>query len=124
MATTGWKLNETDRLELLERFPPEWPDVIADHITLEASAAVDEPLPDQKEAEIVGGINDDEGLQVMVVAINGSIDRPDGGIFHITWSLDRKRGRKAYNSNTVIAERGWRPVDDPIPIRISPARFD
>lgn len=120
MAIMGWKLDPEDRARLLERFPPEWPDIVADHITFAADAG--EPLP-EADAEIVGGINDGEGLQAMVVAMDGSTDRPDGGTYHITWSLDRKRGRKPADSNTVIAERGWRPLDDPIPIRIAPALF-
>jgi hypothetical protein len=60
----------------------------------------------------------------MVVSIGGGPERPDGGTYHITWSLDRKAGREAVESNRVIAEHGWRPLDDPVPIRIVPARFD
>lgn len=123
MPVTGWKLDSDEREVLLERFPPEWPDVIADHITLNAEASDNDPLPDTEQAEIVGGINDGEGLQAMVVAIGGSTDRPDGSTYHITWSLDRERGRKPVESNDVIAKRGWRPLDDPVPIRIRPARF-
>jgi hypothetical protein len=123
MAVTGWKLDREERERLLERFLPEWPDVIADHVTLDAEADRNDPLPQAASAEIVGGINDDEGLQAMVVAIDGSTDRPDGSTYHITWSLDRKRGRKAVQSNNVIARRGWRPLDNPVPIRIIPARF-
>ncbi|MDX3911635.1 MAG: hypothetical protein QHC67_17765 [Sphingobium sp.] len=123
MPVTGWMLDRKQREELLERFPPEWPDVIADHITLDARAAENDPLPEAEGAEIVGGINDGEGLQAMVVAIDGSTDRPDGSTYHITWSLDRTRGRKPVESNDVIAERGWRPLDDPVPIKIRPARF-
>lgn len=123
MAVTGWKLDEKDRVRLLERFPPEWPDVIANHVTLDAEAGDDPPLPFAVRAEIVGGINDSEGLQAMVVAIDGSTDRPDGSTYHITWSLDRSRGREAIESNDVIADRGWRPLDDPVPIRIEPARW-
>jgi hypothetical protein len=123
MSAIGWKLDEADRAALLERFPPEWPDIVADHITLEADADDDAPLPTAERAEIVGGINDGEGLQAMVVAIDGSTDRPDGGTYHITWSLDRRRGREAIQSNDVLALRGWRPLDDPAPIRIVPAQF-
>ncbi|RZI67941.1 MAG: hypothetical protein EOP13_27615 [Pseudomonas sp.] len=123
MAVTGWKLDSKEREQLLERFVPEWPDVIADHITLDAEAKRNDPLPPAASAKIVGGINDEEGLQAMVVAIDGSTDRPDGSTYHITWSLDRKRGRKAVQSNDVIAKRGWRPLDNPVPIRIIPARF-
>lgn len=45
MSVTGWKLDPTDRAELLKRIPPEWPDVIADHIILNAQARADDPLP-------------------------------------------------------------------------------
>ena len=123
MPVTGWMLDRKEREKLLRRFPPEWPDVIADHITLDANAEQDDPLPEVGHAEIVGGINDGEGLQAMVVAIDGSTDRPDGSTYHITWSLDRSRGRKPVQSNDVIAERGWRPLDDPVPISIRPARW-
>ena len=123
MATIGWKIEDTQRSELLERFPPAWPDIVADHITLETGADADSQLPDATRAEIVGGINDGEGVQTMVVAIDGSTHRPDGGTYHITWSLDRDRGRKASDSNAVIAEFGWQPLDNPVPIGITPARF-
>src|SRR3546814_9902597 len=51
-------------------------------------------------------VDDGEGLQALIVSIDGSTDRPDGSTYHITWSLDRSRGRKAVQSNDVIAERG------------------
>lgn len=89
MPVTGWMLDRKEREALLERFPPEWPDVIADHITLDADADLKDPLPEAENAAIVGGINDGEGLQAMVVAVDGSTDRPDGSTYHITWSLDR-----------------------------------
>ncbi|WP_257557200.1 hypothetical protein [Sphingobium sp. CFD-2] len=111
------------RAQLLERFPPTWPDVIADHVTLQAGASANEPLPAQEAAEIVGRVDDGEGLQALIVSIDGSTDRPDGSTYHITWSLDRSRGRKAVQSNDVIAERGWEPLPTPVPIHIQPARF-
>lgn len=123
MAVTGWKLDPEERAALLARFPPAWPDVIADHVTLDAQAKRDTPLPRATEATIVGTIDDGEGLQALVVAIDGTTDRPDGSTYHITWSLDRKRGRKPVQSNEVIAKLGWRPLDAPLPIRIIPARF-
>ena len=123
MPGTGWKLDEADRLSLLGRFPPLWPDVVADHITLKSSAAENEPLPEEQPAEIVGSISDGEGLQAMIVVVGDHVGRPDGGTFHITWSLDRSRGREASQSNDVIADLGWRRLPQPVPIRIIPARF-
>jgi len=123
MSVTGWKLDRVQRAELLARFPPEWPDVIADHVTLDCRAGAEDPLPEASTAEIVGSISDGEGLQAMVVALDGATDRPDGSTYHITWSLDCGRGRKAVESNDVIARLGWQPIDDPVHIRLIPARF-
>src|SRR3546814_13760953 len=106
MPVTGWKLDRNVRAQLLERFPPTWPDVIADHVTLQAGASANEPLPAQEAAEIVGKVDDGVGLQALIVSIDGRTDRPDGSTYHITWSLDRSRGRTAIQSNDVIAERG------------------
>lgn len=87
MAVTGWKLDAADRPRLLARFPPRWPDVIADHVTLDADAAQDGPLPHDVRAQIVGHADDGRGLEALVVAIDGSTDRPDGGTYHISRAL-------------------------------------
>jgi hypothetical protein len=122
-TVTGWRLDPAERESLLRRFPPEWPDVIADHITLDAKAGPKAALPQETEAQIVGEINDGEGLQAIVVAVGSTTDRPDGSTYHITWSLDCARGRRPVQSNEVIAARGWRPLDQTVPIKIIPARF-
>jgi hypothetical protein len=123
MPVIGWKLDEAERPGLLERFPPLWPDIIADHITLSADVSASDPLPQECSAEIVGSISDGQGLQALVVAVGGSTGRPDGSVYHITWSLDRSRGRKPVQSNEVIADLGWRRLPDPVLIRIIPARL-
>lgn len=123
MAVTGWKVDAWDRQRLLARFTPRWPDVIADHVTLDAEAKSQTLLPRSVSAEIVGEADDGEGLQAMVVAIDGSTDRPDGSTYHITWSLDRTRGRKPVESNDLIKTRGWRPLEKPVRVALIPARF-
>lgn len=124
MTVLGWKLDRTQRADLLKRFPPNWPDVIADHVTLRAGAGKADSLPPQVEAQITGCIDDGKGLQALVVAVDGTTDRPDGSTFHITWSLDRAQGRMPVESNEVLAERGWQALREPIPIKLQPARFD
>jgi len=119
--TIGWLLDETDRAALLARFPPVWPDVIAHHVTLQS--ATGQPLPTETSGEIIGHVNDGEGLQALVVAINGTTNRPDGGTYHITWSLDKARGREARQSNDVLRERGFDRLDVPIPIRLTPSEL-
>lgn len=121
MRITGWKLDPAQRPALLQRFAPAWPDVIADHVTLDASG--DRAAHHVDAAHIVGTVDDGRGLQALVVEINGTTDRPDGSIYHLTWSLDRSRGRTPVESNAVIAERGWRSLDEPVPVTLQPARW-
>lgn len=118
----GWKLDRGQRDELLRRFPPRYHDAIADHVTLRSNAKGD-PLPPPVEARIVGYADDGDSLEAMVVTVNGTADRPDGSIFHITWSLDEAKGRRARESNQLLKERGWRELDEAIPVQIEPARF-
>lgn len=119
---TGWRLEPRERRALLAEFRPVYADVIADHVTLEGpSVAKPEPPPDV-EAEIVGTVDDGKGVQALVVEIDGTTHRPDGGIYHITWSIDRKRGRKPVHSNDAIAHLGWQALPRPRRIRLQPAR--
>ena len=111
---SGWLLDEADRARLLQRFPPAYPDVVAHHVTFAPRAA---PMPDASDGAVVGRADDGEGVEALVVSIGGSTDRPDGSAYHVTWSLDRRRGRKAAESNRVVEERGWTAFD-PIPIRL------
>jgi hypothetical protein len=41
----------------------------------------------------VGEADDGAGVQALVVRIGGTTERPDGAIYHITWSL--AEGREA-----------------------------
>lgn len=120
---TGWKLPEAERQRLLAWFAPLYPDVIADHVTLRTGTDGGTPLPQQSSGEIVGEIDDGDGVQALVVRIGGTTRREDGSTYHITWSLDRARGRRPVQSNIVIAELGWRDLSATIPIILTPAHF-
>jgi hypothetical protein len=119
----GWKLDPDDRDLLLARFPPRYADTDADHVTLESGSPTTKPLPSQTAGEVVGRADDGESLECLVVAIGGTTARPDGSTYHITWSLDRAAGRRAQESNDVLADLGWAPVDAPVPIRLIPASW-
>jgi hypothetical protein len=120
-SVTGWKLNRDERAQLLERFPPLYSEVVADHVTLRVGASAETPLPREVAARIVGRADDGRGVECMVVELDGTTDRPDGSSYHITWSLGA--GRKARESNDVLRERGWDHLDAPVPIGLEPARF-
>jgi hypothetical protein len=120
-SVTGWKLDREQRRELLQQFPPRYPNVVADHVTLQSKAADDAPRPEESEGEIVGRVDDGKGVEAMVVSIGGTTDRPDGGTYHITWSLED--GREAKESNDVLAAQSWVIFDLPMPVQLQPAIF-
>jgi hypothetical protein len=120
-SVIGWKLDRAERDALLARFPPAHARAIADHVTLRAHVHTASLLPPVAMGAIVGRSLDGDGVEAMVVEVDGSTARPDGGTYHITWSL--AAGRKAVESNAVIAKQGWQPVDPPVPVRLVPARF-
>ena len=120
-TVTGWKVPSEERERLLHQFPPVYARVIADHVTLQSGAGPDTPLPREVEARIVGRADDGKSLECLVVAIDGTTDRPDGSTYHITWSLGA--GREARESNDVLRERGWAQLNSPIKIALRPARF-
>lgn len=116
---TGWKLPADQRESLLRRFPPQYDNVIADHVTLRVG--VGSPLPRKPDvARIVGRADDGAGVECFVVEMDGTTDRPDGSTYHITWSLGP--GRKARESNNVLCDQGWKPTDATV-IELEPARF-
>ncbi len=115
----GWKLTSADRGQLLERFRPRYANAVADHVTLSAKVAACTELPDAVSAEVVGHTDDANGVEALVVAIGGSIDRPGGGTYHVTWSLGP--GRTAKESNDVLATQGWIALEEPIAIELLPA---
>jgi hypothetical protein len=119
----GWALDREQRKELLQQFPPKFPDTVADHVTLAAKANRNAELPCETLGEIVGCIDDGEGVEALVVSIDGTTERPDGSTYHITWSLEKAKGRRAKESNDVIARLGWTPLDLPMPVKLIPSRW-
>lgn len=116
----GWALPEAERARLLARFPARYARPVAHHVTLVYGVGAGHPLPTAREGTILGLADDGEGLQALVVAIAGTTDRPGGGTYHVTWSLGP--GRRAMESNAVIARLGWTPVE-PVAVRLEPRFF-
>jgi hypothetical protein len=117
----GWRVDPGDREVLLARFPPRYPRVVAHHVTFKFGDR-GAPLPTETSGEIVGEADDGLGVQALVVRIGGTTARPDGGAYHITWSL--AEGREARESNAVIADRGWRPLAAPLRVELHPQGFE
>ena len=118
---TGWLLDVGEREALLARWPPAYATAVAQHVTLPTPDSEDlPPLPGPTRGTIVGRADDGAGVEAMVVAIDGSTARIDGGTWHITWSL--AEGRRAKESNDVLAAFGWTPVE-PMEIALLPGRW-
>lgn len=110
----GWLLPQHERDRLLNVFVPSYERVIAHHCTLKFPATEDDPLPTKRVALVVGVANDGEGVEALVLMIEGTTKRQDGSTYHITWSL--AEGRKPVESNKVIRDFGYKhfwgvPVD-------------
>lgn len=128
--TVGWKLDRSQREQLLAALPPRYGKVVADHVTLSVSDTA--PPPAVIDARIIGHVDDGAGVEACVVALEGSTTRPDGGTWHITWSLSNDR--TARESNDVIAAVGWTEIPplpsslasslaSSLPLSLTPARW-
>jgi hypothetical protein len=100
---TAYVLTDEARDMLLEKFPPKYSKVIAHHVTVEFGVPVDSEVPDEAEVKIVGEADTGDGLQALVAMVDGSTRRPDGGTYHVTWSLEPDR-YKPVDSNQLLAD--------------------
>ena len=116
----GWKLEPAGRAELLARFAPTYAETVADHVTFGRKSKAP-PLPEADRAIVVGRADDGSGVEALVVEVGGTTSRWDGGTYHVTWSL--APGREAKESNDVIAQRGWQPVEARPGARLTPAEW-
>jgi len=124
MAYVGWELDEADRAQLMRLIPTAYPDVIAHHVTLALGTPDSLVLPTETTGEVIGFVDDGIGVQALIIRINDTTNRPGGGTFHITWSIDREGGRKPVDSNKVIFDFGWQPFSVGWTIRLTPKIFN
>ena len=86
------------------------------HITHEFPSDKKPPTP--KEVKVVGRVEED-GIEALVVMIDGNKFRPDGKIYHITWSLDPARFSPV-DSNKLLKKHRYTIVMH-IPITVIPS---
>ena len=122
--TNGWLIDPKTREALLARFPPRYRNLVLHHVTLHSGLPADAGLPDHTRGTLVGRADDDRGVEAFVIEIDGTTERPGGGTYHITWSLDRAAQREARESNDVIAQLGWTPLPERIEIELMPAVWE
>lgn len=98
---TGYLLTEKTRNLLLAQFPPKYEKVVANHITESFGVPSNTAPPEMPESvAVIGYIDSGDGVEGLLAEVNGSTDRPDGSMYHITWSLGN--GRKAVETNKYV----------------------
>jgi hypothetical protein len=116
----AYTLSADSRSKLLLHFRPKYPETICEHITYKFPAKSNEEMPPEvHEAHVVGYEDSGDGIEALVVEINGSTKRPDGKLFHITLSLDRAKGKKPFHSNALV-NNSYKHVP-PFAIHVTPA---
>jgi hypothetical protein len=120
-SVIGWKLDREQRAELLLQFPPRYASRRRPCHAQDQGRGRRRPARRDGIGEIVGRADDGEGVEAMVVRIGGTTDRPTA---RPTTSPGRSAdGRRAKESNDVIAALGWTAFDLPMPVALTPARF-
>lgn len=117
-AYTAYVLDDTSRELLVKRFPPKYPDFIGHHVTVQFGVPADATPPPNATLKVVGHKDSGDGLEALVVTVNGSTARPDGSVYHITWSLDRSK-YKPVDSNKLLSGGRYTLIKS-IPIQAVP----
>lgn len=116
MSYEAFVLTEQSRNTLRDLFPPKYPEWVGHHVTHRFGV----PRCEHPAAELIyGQLNfsievvgyvEEDGLEAFVCTVDGGSRRPDGGTYHLTWSLDREKGKKPVHSNDLIARKGCERV--------------
>lgn len=112
----AYLLSKDDREMLLKLFPPTHPRVIADHISAEALGMMHLVVEGPATGEVVG-YADHDGIQSLIVAVNGREMTSNGTPFHISWSSapDKSTG----GTGTIVRKYGYNRIENPISIDLS-----
>ena len=98
---TAYVLTAETREALEEKYPPTYPEFIGHHITVDFGLPEDAPVPEEADNKLLGIKDSGDGIEALLVTVNGETKRPDGKSYHITWSLDREH-YKPVDSNALV----------------------
>ena len=109
MGYIAYVLDEPSRAKVLKLFTPRYPDVICHHVTLAVGVnalLLPRIIEDMATAlvNVAGWVYDDR-IDALIVSVGGKYERHDGGIYHITNSIDRSKGAKPVMSNLLVSDR-------------------
>lgn len=106
---TAYVLDGGSRAALSERFPPKYEQFVGHHVTVQFGVSSDTEVPPPARLKVVGHIDSGDGLEALVVAVDGDTTRPDGKTYHITWSLTPGK-YKPVDSNSLLESKRFTVV--------------
>jgi len=113
-------LEDSDAHKLRNLFPPRYIAVEKPHCTFSMKVGT-YGFPAPATGQVYAKVDDDNGLEALLLAVNEEEFRPDGMRFHITWSL--QYDRKPKESNIVIMNRPHIFLQKNIAIQLIPANI-
>lgn len=96
---SGFKLSDADRNFLLDLFPPKYPVVRCEHVTVELTQGAAPDMPYPYPMSVIGYV-DSGFMEVLAVEVNGKALRQDGELYHVTHSY--QPGHESREAGTVI----------------------
>lgn len=117
---TGWLLDESSKTQIKNIYGQAHPDLIGHHVTF--MFGKDSVVPKEAKLQLIGHCIT-EKIECFVVEVDGSMVRPDGGIYHLTWSLDKSKGAKPVDSNKAIENNGFEHFEHALPLKTTPKKF-
>lgn len=144
MPYAAFTIDRKTREYLLAIFPPKYSEVSLDHITIQYPCDDESVLFEPKSVAIEGYIDDGEGIEALLVRVDGDIFKSNGLPWHITLSFEKDKQAPDHLIDTALSDKtNYAPVmsntliklaldksrdnyaieylDEPITINVSPA---
>lgn len=110
---SAYLVRKQSRRLLLKVWEAKYGKVIAHHVTVQYGNVTVDDVPEEARIEVVGYVDSQDGLEALIVSVNGETVRPDGKVYHITLSLDPLKYAPA-DCNQLIADKGYTRLDQNI----------
>lgn len=89
MSYLAYRIRDNERAQKLSEWPPQFTRLPDHHIThVFGTGDNPPPMPAPVTIEALGRVTDGHGIEAIAIRVNGSVTRPDGELYHCTWSLD------------------------------------
>ncbi|ABP64191.1 hypothetical protein Saro_3949 (plasmid) [Novosphingobium aromaticivorans DSM 12444] len=121
MSAMGWVISDDDLQTLKKKYPPTYAFLAVPHCTLELGSSRQSRLPPPRKGVVFGKIDNLDGVEALLLSIDGETVRPDGAVLHITWSLGP--GRRPRDSHEAIRTTAPLLSESPIEVHLIPSRF-